>query len=80
MCIRDRVKGVIYGHSHRYGFSRYEDLHLINLPATGYSFDNNMPVGWVQAELDASSGAFTLRVLGGPMDLDGQSTRLTWRT
>ncbi len=75
-----KVKGVIYGHSHRYGFSRYEDLHLINLPATGYSFDNNMPVGWVQAELDANGGAFTLRVLGGPMDLDGQTTRLTWRT
>ncbi len=75
-----KVKGVIYGHSHQYGFSRHEDLHLINLPATGYSFDNNMPVGWVQAELDADGGAFTLRVLGGPVDLDGQTTRLTWRT
>ena len=75
-----KVKGVIYGHSHRYGFSQHADLHLINLPVTGYSFNAGMPVGWVQAELGPQGGAFTLRTVNGPSDLDGQTTHVVWRT
>ena len=30
-----KVKAVVYGHSHRFEFSQYKGIHLINLPATG---------------------------------------------
>jgi len=75
-----KVKAILYGHSHAYGFSRIEDIHLINLPAVGYNFSNAQPVGWVEAELAATGGKFTLRALAGNTEKDGSIERLKWRT
>ena len=74
-----KVKAILYGHSHVYGFSKLEDIHLINLPAVGYSFNDAQPVGWVEAQLTASGGKFTLHALAGNTDKDGSAERLTWR-
>lgn len=74
-----KVKAIVYGHSHVYGFSQFEGIHLINLPAVGYNFNDTDPVGWVQARLTANGGDFTLHVAGGNGDTDGRLTRLTWR-
>lgn len=74
-----KVKAVVYGHSHEYAFSQYEGIHLINLPAVGYNFSDTEPVGWVEARLTANGGDFTLHVAGGNRDADGRVTRLTWR-
>jgi hypothetical protein len=74
-----KVKAIVYGHSHVYGFSQFEGIHLINLPAVGYNFNDTDPVGWVQARLTANGGDFTLHVAGGNADTDGRLTRLTWR-
>jgi len=75
-----KVKAVLYGHSHAYGFSEFEGIHLINLPAVGYNFSDAEPVGWVQANLTAKGGDFTLHAIAGDMNKDGSVTRLTWRT
>jgi len=75
-----KVKAILYGHSHAYGFSRIEDIHLINLPAVGYNFSNAQPVGWVEAELAATGGKFTLHALAGNTEKDGSIERLKWRT
>jgi 3',5'-cyclic AMP phosphodiesterase CpdA len=75
----NRVKAIIYGHSHEYAYSEHEGVHLINLPATGYTFDNAQPVGWVEARLTAQSGEFILHATAGNTRLDGQTRDLRWR-
>jgi 3',5'-cyclic AMP phosphodiesterase CpdA len=74
------VKAVVYGHSHAYGFSERDGIHLINLPATGYNFSDAQPVGWVEALLTSQGGKFTLRAVGGNTDIDGQTHNLRWRS
>jgi len=74
-----KVKAIIYGHSHEYGFSKLEGIHLINLPATAYAFGNAQPVGWVQARLTAKAGDFTLHAIAANTQIDGQTTTLRWQ-
>jgi len=44
------------------------------------SFSNTQPVGWVEANMTAKGGKFTLHALAGNTDDDGSVQRLTWRT
>ena len=74
-----KVKAIIYGHSHEYGFSQFEGIHLINLPAMGYNFSDTEPVGWVEANLRSQRGDFTLHAVAGNRDMDGSVKKLTWR-
>lgn len=74
-----KVKAIVYGHSHVYGFSELEGIHLINLPAMGYNFNDSDPVGWVEARLTNRGGDFVLHAIDGNKDRDGSVTRLTWR-
>lgn len=75
-----KVKALVYGHSHRFAFSEYEGIHLINLPATGFNMAKDQPVGWVEAHLGKDEGLFTLHALEGDTRLNGQTTRLRWRS
>jgi Icc protein len=75
-----KVKAIVYGHSHEYGFSQFEGIHLINLPAIGYNFSDDQPVGWVEAHLRSQGGDFVLHAAGGNKDMDGHITKLTWRS
>ena len=74
-----KVKAVLYGHSHEYGFSEFEGIHLVNLPAMGYNFSDTEPVGWVEARLTAKGGDFKLRVVAGNKAKDGSVKKLAWR-
>ncbi len=74
-----KVKAVLYGHSHEYGFSEFEGIHLVNLPAVGYNFSDTEPVGWVEARLTAKGGDFTLHVVAGNKEKDGSVKKLAWR-
>jgi len=74
-----KVKAIFYGHSHVYGFSEFEGIHLINLPAVGYNFNDSDPVGWVEANLGSRGGDFVLHAVGGNLDQDGSVTKLAWR-
>jgi len=75
-----KVKAVVYGHSHKFRFSEYKGIHLINLPATGYNMSGRQPVGWVEAKLTDRGGHFTLHALAGNRKLDGCTESLCWRT
>jgi len=75
-----KVKALVYGHSHEYGFSEYAGIHQINLPATGYNFNDAEPVGWVEARLTARGGQFMLHATAGNKSRDRSVKRLTWRT
>jgi len=74
-----KVKAIVYGHSHAYGFSEFEGIHLINLPAVGYNFSDSDAVGWVEANLRSRGGDFVLHAVGGNIDSDGSVTKLAWR-
>jgi hypothetical protein len=75
-----KIKAVVYGHSHRYGYSEVAGIHLINLPATGYNLSGGHPVGWVEARLTRHGGEFKLHSIGGDRRLEGHSQTLLWRT
>jgi len=74
-----KVKAIVYGHSHEYAYSRFERIHLINLPSTAYTFGKDQPIGWVEARLTAKSGEFILHATGANTQIDGQTTTLRWR-
>ncbi len=73
------VKAIIYGHSHVYGYDVRDDIHLVNLPAVGYNFKDEDPVGWVEAEITPRGATFTLHAVGGNSQNDGTAKKLTWR-
>jgi Icc protein len=75
-----KVKAILYGHSHEYGFSEFKGIHLINIPAVGYNFSDAEPLGWVEAQLTAKYGNFTLHAIDGNKERDGSVKKLTWRT
>ena len=75
-----KIKAVVYGHSHQYGYSEYAGIHLINLPSTGYTIWADAPLGWVDAKLTARGGEFTLHAVDGDRALDGHRQTLFWRT
>jgi Icc protein len=74
-----KVKAIVYGHSHVYGYSEFEGINLINLPAVGYNFSDSDAVGWVQARLTSRGGDFVLHAVAGNQAQDGSVTKLTWR-
>jgi Icc protein len=75
-----KVKAVVFGHSHKLDFSQYKGIHLINLPATGFNFSDNQPVGWMEAALTATGGEFTLHTIGGDREFEGHTEKLVWRS
>jgi 3',5'-cyclic-AMP phosphodiesterase len=74
-----KVKAIVYGHSHKYAFSQYKGIHLINLPATAFNFSRRQPVGWVEAQLTPRGGQFTLHAIGGDLKLAEHTEKLRWR-
>jgi 3',5'-cyclic-AMP phosphodiesterase len=74
-----KVKAVIYGHTHRYRYDVVSGIHLVNLPAVGYNFADQEPVGWVDSVLGKDGGEFTLHAFGGNLQQNGKTTSLHWR-
>jgi len=75
-----KVKAIFYGHSHRYAFSQDDGSHLINIPAVGYNFSDEEPVGWVEAVFASSRVELKLHAFAGNREADGKSRSLTWRS
>jgi 3',5'-cyclic AMP phosphodiesterase CpdA len=72
------VKAIFHGHAHVWALGRRDGLHVVGLPAVGYSFSDAQPVGWVEARFRADSVLLTLRAIGGNREEDGRTTRLEW--
>lgn len=76
---RKQVKAVVFGHSHVYRYDVRDDIHLINLPATGYNFSDQDPVGWVESNITADGGSFILHAVGGNLGENGRKKECVWR-
>ena len=74
-----KVKALFYGHSHAYKISNQDGIHLINLPAVAYNFNDNEPIGWVDTQLSKTGGLFTLKTIGGNETRNGETKELVWR-
>jgi len=73
-----QVKAIFFGHSHVWSITQRGNLQLVNLPAVGYNFRDQDPVGWVDAKFDARGVDLTLRAIGGNKADDRKITRLDW--
>jgi 3',5'-cyclic AMP phosphodiesterase CpdA len=62
---RHHVKAVVFGHTHVFRVRNQDGLHLINLPATAYSFDSHQPLGYCRFRPDANGAGCELRCVGG---------------
>lgn len=62
---RRRVKAYLFGHTHRWGVGEHEGIHLINVPALGWLFDDKQPRGWVEATTGPDSLELVLHALDG---------------
>jgi 3',5'-cyclic AMP phosphodiesterase CpdA len=74
-----KVKAIFYGHSHAYKYDTADGLHLVNIPSAGYNFNDQEPVGWIDARFARGGASFTLRAFGGNLEHNGRSRSLTWR-
>ncbi len=73
------VKAIFYGHSHRYAYDVQNGVHLVNLPAVGYNFQDSEPVGWVNAAFSKEGAELTLHAIAGSRESDGKTRSLAWR-
>lgn len=77
---RRQVKALIYGHTHVWSHKQQSDgLHLVNLPATAYTFGFGQPNGWVDALLDSKGATLQLHALDPDHSKNGERLRLNWR-
>jgi len=73
-----QVKAIFYGHSHVWNISERQGVKLINLPALGYNFSADQPVGWVDARFRRNGVDLTLHAIAGNRAQDGQTSRIVW--
>jgi len=73
-----QVKAIFYGHSHMWSISQRQGVKLINLPALGYNFSADQPVGWVNGRFRRGGVDLTMHAIAGNRTLDGQTSRIVW--
>lgn len=72
------VKAIFHGHSHVWEQRERAGIKLINLPAVGYNFNDQEPVGWVDARFDREGVDLTLHAFAGNRAADGQTVTARW--
>ena len=78
---RRHVKAWFFGHSHRWSVTEDKSgLHLINLPATSYPFDQEQPTGWVMARLERDGLRLELNANDRKHPAHGEVKFLRWRS
>jgi hypothetical protein len=78
---RRQVKCYFFGHSHRWALKQREDgLHLVNLPANAWLFNETFPRGFVDARLEEKGCALTLHCLDRGDKRHGEKRALDWRS
>jgi 3',5'-cyclic AMP phosphodiesterase CpdA len=73
-----KVKAIFFGHSHVWSVTERAGVHLVNLPAVGYNFRDQDPVGWVEAEFTEAGVDLLLHATAGNRNEDGKRQFLRW--
>jgi 3',5'-cyclic AMP phosphodiesterase CpdA len=79
---RRQAKALFFGHTHVWSHKqRHDGLHLVNLPATAYTFSFRQPAAWVDARLFARGATLNLhRVESRHVGRSSDAVHMTWRT
>lgn len=75
----EQVKAVFYGHTHVRHHGEWDRVQLINLPAMGYNFRDDQPVGWEAARFGSDGVDLTLHTVGGNQTDSGRTVSIAWR-
>jgi 3',5'-cyclic AMP phosphodiesterase CpdA len=74
-----QVKAVVFGHTHEFRVASSDGVHFINLPAVGYRFKPDEPLGWVQSRFRTGGASFELHCIHGNNPNCGRRHELAWR-
>jgi 3',5'-cyclic-AMP phosphodiesterase len=74
-----QVKAILTAHDHAYRVDSRGGIHIVSLPALGIPFDEREPLGWIEASLSDTAGAFTFHAVGENRSGDRSVTTLAWR-
>jgi len=77
---RRHVKALFFGHTHVWDVAQDPSgIHLINLPATGYTLFFRSFLGWVNCQVYTDGAALNVHTLDPKERENGQVARLKWR-
>jgi hypothetical protein len=76
---RRHVKALLFGHTHAWSVKEQDGLHLINLPAVAYIFQEGYPIGWVDLHLTDTGATLELRCVDPAHKQQGEKHELKWR-
>ena len=77
---RRQAKALFFGHTHVWSHKQRPDgLHLVNLPATAYTFSFRQPSGWVDAAFHAGGATLDLHSLSAKRARSDKPLQLRWR-
>lgn len=76
---RKQVKAYIYGHTHAWKTLRVDGIHMINIPATAWRFDQTQPFAWVLLTLKDNGISLTLRSIDSEYPKHNEIINLVWR-
>jgi len=77
---RKQVKALIFGHTHKWEYTKRDGIHCVNLPAVAYPFSTKEPSGWVKFSVRPDGATFQLQALDPTHAAHGEKKELTWRT
>jgi 3',5'-cyclic AMP phosphodiesterase CpdA len=77
---RRQVKALFFGHTHVWDVAQDRSgIHLVNLPATGYTLKMRSFVGWVSCQVYSAGAALKVHALNPRQAEHGQIVPLKWR-
>jgi 3',5'-cyclic AMP phosphodiesterase CpdA len=77
---RKQVKAYINGHGHVWKTEKWDDIHVVHLPAVAYIFQKDQTSGWMIAEMHTDSLELTFQALDPQHKLHAEKVRLEYRT
>lgn len=77
---RRQVKAVFFGHTHTWRHTQQNGLHLINLPAVAYRFNETEVTGWTDCRLRENGMTLEIRAHDEKHVAHGKHIEFNWRT
>jgi 3',5'-cyclic AMP phosphodiesterase CpdA len=76
---KPQVKAVFQGHNHVYVTREARGVHFVKVPAVGYVFSVEDPIGYLRVQVAPGGCRLELRALEGNTQRHGEECRLQWR-
>lgn len=73
------IKAIVFGHTHAWNHTQMDGIHLVNVPAVAYNFEDAEPIGWVDASFTDRNAKLKLHAVGGNTALHDHLLELKWR-